>query len=163
TRVVLKAPLLLGGSGCRAPLSPGGRGAGGEGEELASSSPSPPTPLPPGERGDRDSHRPGQAMNLKKLGQRYQPTIAQSTQVRAVGFLTGAEVRLHFPPAPADTGVVFLRTDVQPLARIPARLALVTGTHRRTTLGHAPAEVALVEHVLAALAGLRIDNCLVEL
>jgi UDP-3-O-acyl-N-acetylglucosamine deacetylase len=39
----------------------------------------------------------------------------------------------------------------------------VTGTQRRTTLGHAPAQVALVEHVLAALAGLRIDNCIIEL
>jgi UDP-3-O-acyl-N-acetylglucosamine deacetylase len=38
----------------------------------------------------------------------------------------------------------------------------VTGTQRRTTLGHAPGQVTLVEHVLAALAGLRIDNCYVE-
>src|SRR5262249_30370256 len=46
---------------------------------------------------------------------------------------------------------------------IPARVDFVTGTHRRTTLGHLPAQVGLVEHVLAALAGMRIDNCYIEL
>jgi UDP-3-O-acyl N-acetylglucosamine deacetylase len=61
------------------------------------------------------------------------------------------------------TGVVFVRTDLTPRAWIPARIDRVTGTHRRTTLGRSPAQVSLVEHVLAALAGLRIDNCVVEL
>jgi UDP-3-O-acyl N-acetylglucosamine deacetylase len=80
-----------------------------------------------------------------------------------VGFLTGALVRLRFRPAPASTGVVFVRTDLGPSVRIPARIDQVTGTQRRTTLGRAPAQVGLVEHVLAALFGLRIDNCVVEL
>src|SRR5262245_28425372 len=56
-----------------------------------------------------------------------------------------------------------MRTDLHPAPSIPAHVDHVTGTTRRTTLGHAPAQVALVEHVLAALAGLRIDNCYVEL
>lgn len=102
-------------------------------------------------------------MNLRKLSQRCQRTIARSAEVRGVGFLTGAEVRLRFQPAAVDTGIVFVRTDLRPAHDIPARLAYVTGTHRRTTLGKAPAQVALVEHVLAALAGMRIDNCQVEL
>jgi UDP-3-O-acyl N-acetylglucosamine deacetylase len=80
-----------------------------------------------------------------------------------MGFLTGAAVRLSFQPAPPSTGVVFVRTDLGPDARIPARIDQVTGTQRRTTLGRPPLQVGLVEHVLAALAGLRIDNCLVEL
>lgn len=46
---------------------------------------------------------------------------------------------------------------------IPATWSRVTGTQRRTTLGHAPHQVSLVEHVLAALSGLRIDNCWIEL
>src|SRR5262249_41407521 len=62
-----------------------------------------------------------------------------------------------------DTGVVFVRTDLRPRAQVPARVELVTGTNRRTTLGYPPADVSLVEHVLAALAGLRVDNCFVEL
>src|SRR5262249_8999164 len=60
-------------------------------------------------------------------------------------------------------GVVFVRTDLRPAAVIPAHVERVTGTNRRTTIGQAPSEVSLVEHVLAALAGLRIDNCRVEL
>jgi UDP-3-O-acyl N-acetylglucosamine deacetylase len=84
-------------------------------------------------------------------------------EVEGVGFLTGALVRLRFEPASAHTGVVFVRTDLRPPTHVPARIERVTGTQRRTTLGHPPAQVGLVEHVLAALAGLRIDNCFVEL
>jgi UDP-3-O-acyl N-acetylglucosamine deacetylase len=84
-------------------------------------------------------------------------------EVFGVGFLTGANVRLRFVPAPPSTGIVFVRTDLKPARSIPAQVAQVTGTNRRTTLGEAPAQVGLVEHVMAALSGLRIDNCYVEL
>jgi UDP-3-O-acyl N-acetylglucosamine deacetylase len=83
--------------------------------------------------------------------------------VWGVGFLTGATVRLRFVPAPPSSGVVFVRTDLRPRLHLPAHIDNVTGTQRRTTLGHPPGQVGLVEHVLAALAGLRIDNCQVEL
>jgi UDP-3-O-acyl N-acetylglucosamine deacetylase len=102
-------------------------------------------------------------MTVRRLGYRYQRTVARPARVQGVGFLTGVTVRLEFLPAPPSTGVVFVRTDLRPAAHIPARFHQVTGTQRRTTLGHAPAQVELVEHVLAALAGLRIDNCVVEL
>jgi UDP-3-O-acyl N-acetylglucosamine deacetylase len=65
-------------------------------------------------------------------------------------------------PAAVGAGVVFTRTDLGGDVRIPARVDQVTGTQRRTTLGEARASVSMVEHVLAALAGLHIDNCLVE-
>jgi UDP-3-O-acyl N-acetylglucosamine deacetylase len=94
---------------------------------------------------------------------RYQRTIHRPAEICGVGFLTGANVRLRFLPAPPDSGVVFVRTDLRPATVIPANIEQVTGTARRTTLGHAPAQIGLVEHVLAALAGLRIDNCQVEL
>jgi UDP-3-O-acyl N-acetylglucosamine deacetylase len=77
--------------------------------------------------------------------------------------LTGADVHLRFVPAPSSQGVVFVRTDLRWPVSIPAHIDQVTGTQRRTTLGRPPAHVALVEHVLAALAGLHIDNCFVEL
>ena len=96
-------------------------------------------------------------------GYRPQRTLARSAEVVGVGFLTGAEVRLRFLPAPPSSGVVFARTDLRPQAVLPAHVDHVTGTARRTTLGRPPGEVGLVEHVLAALAGLRIDNCRVEL
>jgi len=101
--------------------------------------------------------------NVKRHSYRYQRTIAQQAELTGVGFLTGATVRLRFLPAPPSTGVVFVRTDLRPPVQIPAHVDEVTGTQRRTTLGKAPAHVSLVEHVLAALAGLRIDNCYVAL
>jgi UDP-3-O-acyl N-acetylglucosamine deacetylase len=100
---------------------------------------------------------------MRKFGQRSPRTIARPALLHGIGFLTGANVRLRFQPAPPGTGIVFVRTDLQPATHIPARYDQVTGTQRRTTLGTAPAQVGLVEHVLAALAGLRIDNCFVEL
>ena len=84
-------------------------------------------------------------------------------EVRGIGFLTGTTVRLRFVPAAPSSGVTFVRTDLRPRVQIPAHISQVTGTQRRTTLGHAPAQVGLVEHVLAALSGLHIDNCVVEL
>jgi UDP-3-O-[3-hydroxymyristoyl] N-acetylglucosamine deacetylase len=101
--------------------------------------------------------------NVRRHSYRHQRTIARAAEVRGIGFLTGANVRLRFLPAPPSSGVVFVRTDLRPRAQVPAHVGNVTGTHRRTTLGHAPAHVGLVEHVLAALAGLHIDNCVVEL
>jgi UDP-3-O-acyl N-acetylglucosamine deacetylase len=100
---------------------------------------------------------------VNKPSYRYQRTIARSGEVLGVGFLTGDMVRLRFEPAPPDTGVVFVRTDLRPKVVVPARGDQVSASYRRTTLGRAPFQVELVEHVLAALAGLRIDNCRVEL
>jgi UDP-3-O-acyl N-acetylglucosamine deacetylase len=101
--------------------------------------------------------------SVKRLNQRYQRTIARTAEVRGIGFLTGKNVRLRFQPAAANTGVVFARTDLGSQACVRACVENVTGTNRRTTLGHPPVCVGLVEHVLAALHGLRIDNCYVEL
>jgi UDP-3-O-acyl N-acetylglucosamine deacetylase len=100
---------------------------------------------------------------VRRQSYRYQRTIARPAEVRGIGFLTGATVLLRFVPAPSSTGVVFVRTDLRPKVQIPAHFNNVTGTERRTTLGRPPAQVGLVEHVLAALAGLHIDNCFVEL
>ncbi|MBL8799694.1 MAG: UDP-3-O-acyl-N-acetylglucosamine deacetylase, partial [Planctomycetia bacterium] len=102
-------------------------------------------------------------MAVKTVKLRNQRTLARPAEAVGVGFLTSALVRIRFLPAAPDTGVVFVRTDLKPAVRIPATLDYVTGTERRTTLGEAPAQVELVEHALAALAGLRIDNCIVEL
>jgi UDP-3-O-acyl N-acetylglucosamine deacetylase len=102
-------------------------------------------------------------VNARLVSARGQRTIRRPAEVRGTGFLTGATVRLRFVPAPPDTGVVFVRTDLRGRPSVPARVDQVTGTQRRTTLGQPPAQVGLVEHVLAALAGLRVDNCYVEL
>lgn len=100
---------------------------------------------------------------MKRISERAQRTIATPAEVHGIGYLTGKNVCLRFTPAPVATGVVFARTDIGPQARLAARVGEVTGTERRTTLGRGPVSVSLVEHVLAALSGLRIDNCLVEI
>jgi UDP-3-O-acyl N-acetylglucosamine deacetylase len=106
---------------------------------------------------------PEKADPVRVIGYRPQRTLAATTEIAGVGFITGARVHVRFRPAPVDTGRVFRRSD-QPLAApVAARVECVTGTDRRTTLGPAAHGVTLVEHLLAALAGLRIDNCLIEL
>jgi UDP-3-O-acyl N-acetylglucosamine deacetylase len=100
---------------------------------------------------------------VRRFSYRYQRTIERPAEVWGVGYLTGATVRLRFLPAPPSSGVVFVRTDLRPRVYLPAHTNNVTGTARRTTLGHPPGQIGLVEHVLAALAGLRIDNCQIEL
>jgi UDP-3-O-acyl N-acetylglucosamine deacetylase len=94
---------------------------------------------------------------------RRQRTLEESAEVTGVGMVTGSKIRLRFSPAAPDHGVAFLRTDIPGADPIPARVDSVTGTTRRTTLGSGKNQVTLVEHVLAALAGMRVDNCLVEL
>jgi UDP-3-O-acyl N-acetylglucosamine deacetylase len=100
---------------------------------------------------------------VRRHSYRHQRTIVRPSEVHGVGFLTGASIRLRFLPAPPSTGVVLVRADLPGRPRILANASQVTGWQRRTTLGRAPVQVSLVEHVLAALAGMRIDNCLVEL
>jgi UDP-3-O-[3-hydroxymyristoyl] N-acetylglucosamine deacetylase/3-hydroxyacyl-[acyl-carrier-protein] dehydratase len=94
---------------------------------------------------------------------RLQRTIARDTEVRGVGFFQGADVSLRFRPAEADAGVVFVRTDLPGRPAVPAHIRHVVPTQRRTTLQRGEARVEMVEHVMAALAGLRIDNCTVEI
>jgi UDP-3-O-acyl N-acetylglucosamine deacetylase len=100
---------------------------------------------------------------VKRQGYRFQRTIARAVEVQGVGVLTGARVRVRFCPAPPSAGLAFIRTDLAKPVHIPASLEQVSGTHRRTTLGWPPAQVGMVEHVLAALAGSHIDNCFIEI
>jgi UDP-3-O-acyl N-acetylglucosamine deacetylase len=68
-------------------------------------------------------------------------------------------VRIEFRPAPADSGIVFVRSDLKGWPRIPANVDCRFETPRRTTLRHGEAAVEMIEHIMAALAGLQIDNC----
>ncbi|MEM7453162.1 MAG: UDP-3-O-acyl-N-acetylglucosamine deacetylase [Planctomycetota bacterium] len=88
-----------------------------------------------------------------------QSTIDRPVSVTGFGFWSGLDVCLEFRPANADTGVVFVRRDLPGNPRIPARIHHRVHGPRRTTLVHNGCAVELVEHVLAALHGLQIDNC----
>ena len=94
---------------------------------------------------------------------RPERTIARTTEVRGFGFFHGADVTLRFNPADAGTGVVFVRTDLPDRPAVPARTEMVIPSQRRTTIRRGAASVEMIEHVMAALAGLRIDNCIVQI
>lgn len=94
---------------------------------------------------------------------RVQRTLAQPAEVRGIGFFTGADVTLRFLPAPEHHGIAFQRVDLPGSAPIPARLDYVVTRQRRTAISCGEATVEMTEHVMAALAGLQIDNCLVQL
>ncbi len=75
------------------------------------------------------------------------------------GFWSGRDIDLKFQPAEANTGIVFVRSDLPGQPRIPAVIQNRINGPRRTTLVAEGCPVEMVEHVLAALAGLNIDNC----
>lgn len=90
---------------------------------------------------------------------RLQNTIARPVTVEGIGYWTGEDVRLEFRQGEPDSGIVFLRTDLPDIPKIPALAANRDPKPRQTSLVAAGARVDMVEHVLAALRGLRIDNC----
>lgn len=75
------------------------------------------------------------------------------------GYWSGRDVSVEFRPAPENTGIVFVRADLHPQIRIPATVEHRIEVPRRTNLICGGATVEMVEHVMAALAGLAIDNC----
>ena len=97
------------------------------------------------------------------MNQRSQRTIGRSGEVAGIGFLTGADIVLKFVPAPPDYGIVFQRTDRLYAPPIPALVSYTVPRARRTAIARCGVAVEMIEHVVAALAGLQIDNCLVEL
>lgn len=92
-----------------------------------------------------------------------QHTIQQPTSVTGVGLHTGVEVTMTFNPAPENHGFVFRRIDLEGSPTVKADVDFVVDTSRGTTIADGKAKVHTVEHVLAALAGLQIDNCLIDL
>jgi UDP-3-O-[3-hydroxymyristoyl] N-acetylglucosamine deacetylase/3-hydroxyacyl-[acyl-carrier-protein] dehydratase len=92
----------------------------------------------------------------------YQNSIAKDVSIAGFGLHTGAKVSLTFKPAEADFGLAFKRVDIENQPVVPAHAKFVTHTERGTTLELGEASVSTVEHVLAALTGLGIDNCMIE-
>lgn len=92
-----------------------------------------------------------------------QCTLASQATVTGVGFIWGSEVTIRFLPAEPNSGVAFVRTDLPGRPRVPASVGWVAKRQRRTTLETPEAKVEMVEHVLAAVAGLGIANCTIEI
>ena len=92
-----------------------------------------------------------------------QTTIKKQTTLEGVGIHTGNEVKLTFKPAPADFGYVFKRIDMTNQPEIEALSKYVVDTQRGTTLEKDGVKLKTIEHVLAALVGLEIDNVIIEI
>ncbi|HRY30593.1 MAG TPA: UDP-3-O-acyl-N-acetylglucosamine deacetylase [Elusimicrobiota bacterium] len=99
--------------------------------------------------------------------QEPQRTIGKEAVYKGVGLHTGNRCHLVFKPAPEDSGIVFVRSDLPGKPRLPASYRIVSSVIRGTTLSLGgekdhEARVHTVEHVLAALSGLGIDNLAIE-
>ena len=92
-----------------------------------------------------------------------QRTLKNIIRATGVGLHSGEKVYLTLNPAPVDSGIVFRRTDLDPVAEVPARAEYVGETTMSTTLIKDGVKVDTVEHLLSAMAGLGIDNAVVEL
>ena len=92
----------------------------------------------------------------------HQRTLKTAVRATGVGLHTGRKVMMALRPAPADTGIVFCRSDLPGNPAIPARAELVTNTTLATVLEKDGARVSTVEHLMSAFAGLGIDNAFVD-
>ena len=94
---------------------------------------------------------------------RRERTLADAAEVRGHGFFHGRDVTVRFRPAEPGTGIVFRRVDLPDRPSVPARIDRVVPATRRTMIRQGDATVEMTEHVLAALAGMHVDNCVVQI
>ena len=92
-----------------------------------------------------------------------QNTIQKEVQLTGVGLHTGAQVSMTFKPAEPNTGFVFKRIDLEDQPIIEADVQYVTDTQRGTNLEKNGVKIHTCEHVLSALVGYEIDNCIIEI
>ena len=90
-----------------------------------------------------------------------QKTISKQISLSGVGLHTGRHVNITFKPAPADTGLVFVRDDIDGDNLINAHIKYISNTDRGTNLDNGLFRIHTSEHVLAAITGLDIDNCFI--
>ena len=92
-----------------------------------------------------------------------QRTIGQETECSGIGMFRGERTKLRFKPAPLNSGIYFVRVDLPRQPRIPANVNSLSSNYKRIFLKNEEAEVESVEHLMAALAGLGIDNIEIEI
>jgi UDP-3-O-[3-hydroxymyristoyl] N-acetylglucosamine deacetylase/3-hydroxyacyl-[acyl-carrier-protein] dehydratase len=94
---------------------------------------------------------------------RTQYTIEREAELEGAGLFSSEHVTVRFKPAPANTGIVLCRPDIDPNLRIPATIDNVIPAYQRTSFGNGEVQIHTVEHLLGAVGGLGIDNLVVEL
>src|SRR5271169_3115752 len=100
---------------------------------------------------------------LRHFMRAHQRTVSNISKFEGTGLHTGNTSTIEFHPAPEDYGIRFVRSDMSGLPEIPALVDFVSDISRGTTLSLNGASVHTVEHVLAAVVGLEIDNVRIEL
>lgn len=90
-------------------------------------------------------------------------TIADTAEVSGVGLHTGARTRVSCRPGAPGVGVLFRRTDLDARPEVPARVSEVEATERRTAIGHGDTTIHTVEHLLAAVLVMELDDLVIEL
>ena len=93
----------------------------------------------------------------------YQFTIKNEAKIKGFGLHTGKEVSMIFKPAPINHGISFKRIDLLGQPILEANIDYVTVTDRSTTIEKGVVKLQTIEHVLAAISGLEIDNILIEI
>ena len=91
-----------------------------------------------------------------------QRTLRNSIKASGIGLHSGEQVNIELMPSEPDTGIRFLRTDLQEDLEIPATAREVGFTTLSTTLGSGTNQISTIEHLLSPIAGLGIDNCLIK-
>jgi len=92
-----------------------------------------------------------------------QKTIGQEAECSGMGMFRGEITKLHFKPAPLNSGISFVRVDLPNRPRVPAHVHALSSNYKRIFLKNKEGEVESVEHLMAALAGLGIDNIEIEI
>ena len=92
-----------------------------------------------------------------------QTTLGKAVSFSGIGLHSGRDVHMELRPAPAGTGIVFVRPDLPGTPRVAATADHVTSTLRATTIGADGIEFFTIEHLMSALHALSIDNCEVRL
>ena len=91
-----------------------------------------------------------------------QRTLKHIIRATGVGLHTGKKIYLTLRPAPVNTGIIFIRTDLDPVVTFPAKADRVGDTMLATSLVEGKERISTIEHLMSALAGLGIDNAYVE-
>lgn len=105
-----------------------------------------------------------QLMSFEKTHRSQQQTLARTALIAGHGLFHGIDVKVRLRPADPGTGIVFRRVDLKDRPEVAAHVDNVRSAARRTVLAsRSGAVVETVEHLMAALAGLQVDNCLVEI
>jgi UDP-3-O-[3-hydroxymyristoyl] N-acetylglucosamine deacetylase/3-hydroxyacyl-[acyl-carrier-protein] dehydratase len=100
---------------------------------------------------------------MNSNGQSFQHTISEQISISGAGIHTGQSVTMVIKPAAANTGIFFKRVDLPGEPTVKADVDFVVETNRSTTLENNGARVSTVEHLLASLVGMGVDNVLIEL